>query len=182
MVLDAAVQLVSEDAFHSATMEDLARRAGVSRATVFTRFGSKLGVLEGLSTRCAGGPTMAAIRAAVTVADPVEAIDALIDAAAEHWEEQGFILIQLKAIVVLEPEASALIDEQRDDQRSSTLGLVRRLAASGRLRDGWTPVQAAASLHALTSVETFLELRRDYGLSLAKVKTSLRQLARGFIA
>ena len=43
-------------------------------------------------------------------------------------------------------------------------------------------MQAAASLHALTSVETFLELRRDYGLSLAKVKTSLRQLARGFIA
>src|SRR5215468_2139784 len=99
-VLDAAADLVSEDAFHTATMDDLALRAGVSRATVFSRFGSKVGVLEALSTRCAGSPEMQAIRDALTVDDPVAALDALVDAGCDHWERQGFILIQLKAIVV----------------------------------------------------------------------------------
>jgi hypothetical protein len=36
----------------------------VARATVFSRFGSKLGVLEALSERCAGGPEMRAVREA----------------------------------------------------------------------------------------------------------------------
>src|SRR5262249_55374396 len=69
-VLDAAAGLVAEDAFHTATMDDVARRAGVARATVFSRFGSKLGVLEALSLRCAGGPEMRAIREAQAIAHP----------------------------------------------------------------------------------------------------------------
>jgi hypothetical protein len=55
-------------------MKDLARRAGVSRATVFSRFGSKLGVLEALTVRCAGGPEMRAIKSALAIEDPVEAL------------------------------------------------------------------------------------------------------------
>src|SRR5580765_8687350 len=84
-VLDAAVDLVAEDAFHTATMDDLARRAGVARATVFSRFGSKLGVLEALSLRCAGGPEMRAIREAQALEDPVAAVDALLLAGCDLW-------------------------------------------------------------------------------------------------
>src|SRR6476646_10255762 len=96
-VLDAAVDLVAEDAFHTATIDDLASRAGVSRATVFTRFGSKVGVLEALSTRCASGPEMRAIREAQAIADPVDQLNALLDAGCDLWEQQGYILVQLKA-------------------------------------------------------------------------------------
>jgi AcrR family transcriptional regulator len=45
-VLDASERLIREDAFHSATMDQLAAATGVSRATIFNRFGSKLGVLQ----------------------------------------------------------------------------------------------------------------------------------------
>jgi AcrR family transcriptional regulator len=181
-VLDAAADLVEEDAFHTATMDDLAARAGVSRATVFSRFGSKVGVLEALSTRCAGSPEMRAIREAHAIEDPVEAVDAIIEAACNHWEKQGFILIQLKAIVVLEPEASALIEAQQKEQSEGMADIARGLANVGRLADGWSQPTAAAALHALTSVETFLQLRREHGLSLAKVKATLHRLAQGLIA
>jgi AcrR family transcriptional regulator len=181
-VLDAAVELVEQDAFHTATMDDLAQRAGVSRATVFSRFGSKLGVLEALSVRCAGGPEMRAIREAQAVDDPVEAVDALIDASCNLWETQGFILIQLKAIVVLEPDASALIDDQREDQRTGMKEIAHGLAKAGLMREGWSEARATAALHALTSVETFLQLRREHALSLMKVKDTIKELARGVMA
>jgi AcrR family transcriptional regulator len=181
-VLDAAAELVAEDAFHTATIDDLAARAAVSRATVFSRFGSKLGVLEALSLRCAGGPEMRAIRDAHALEDPVEAVNAAIDAACDLWETQGFILIQLKAIVVLEPQASALIEAQQQDQRAGKQHLARGLAKAGLLRPGWSHARAAATLHVLTSVETFLELRRDHELPLPQVKATLRELAHTVIA
>jgi len=181
-VLDAAASLVEEDAFHTATMDDLARRAGVARATVFSRFGSKLGVLEALSMRCAGGPEMRALREAQGVEDPVAAVEELLVAGCDLWEQEGYIMVQLKAIVVLEPDASRIIDEQDEDQRSGMEGLARGLQRAGRLREGWTVARAAAALHALTSVETFMLLRRDHGLPLAKVKQTIVELSRAMLA
>ena len=137
-ILDAAAELVWEEAFHTATMDDLARRAGVARATVFSRFGSKLGVLEALSLRCAGGPEMRALREAQSVEDPVAAVDALLLAGCDLWEKEGYIMVQLKAIVVLEPDASAIIEAQYDDQRRGMEGLARGLQRAGRLREGWS--------------------------------------------
>jgi AcrR family transcriptional regulator len=180
-VLDAAAGLVAEDAFHTATMDELARRAGVARATVFSRFGSKLGVLEALSLRCAGGPEMRALREAQSIEDPVAALDALLRAGCDLWEKEGYIIVQLKAIVVLEPDASAIIDAQHDDQRRGMQDLARALHDAGRLRRGWSDARATAALHALTSVETFMLLRRDHGLPLAKVKQTIVELARSIL-
>jgi hypothetical protein len=149
---------------------------------MFTRFGSKVGVLEALSTRCASGPEMRAIREAQAIADPVDQLNALLDTGCDLWEQQGYILVQLKAIVVLEPEASGLIDEQRADQRAGIEALARALSKAGLLRDGVTQQTAAAALHALTSVETFLALRRDYRLPLTTVKSTIRELAHSLLA
>lgn len=181
-ILKAAEELINQDAFHTATMEDLARRAGVSRATVFSRFGSKLGVLEALNVRCAGGPEMRAIKSALAIEDPVAALEALIAAVCDLWELQGYILTQLKAIVVLEPEASAMIDEQFQDQRSGLEGLGRRLGRAGRLRSGIGESRATATLHMLTSVETFLALRREGGLSLRQTRETITRLAHALVA
>jgi hypothetical protein len=91
-------------------------------------------------------------------------------------------MVQLKAIVVLEPDASAIIDAQHDDQRRGMEALARGLQRAGRLRDGWSVARAAAGLHALTSVETFMLLRRDHGLPLAAVKQTIVGLSRTIIS
>jgi AcrR family transcriptional regulator len=177
-VLEAAEELILSGDFAQATVAELAEKANVSRATVFSRFGSKLGVLETLSVRCAGGPQMRAIRQAVAMEDPAEAVANLILAGCEHWERQGHILLTLKAIAELEPGAIRLIDDQREDQRSSSEHLARGLDREGRLR-GLTRSQAAAALHMITSVESFMELRRNGGLSLAATKRVLSAMAAG---
>ena len=135
-VLSAAEALIRKDAYSSTTMEELAAAAGVSRATVFNRFGSKLGVLQALFTRCMQSPEMTALQGALDIEDPLAALDTVIDAACVTWEAHGFIHEQLQAIVILEPDLSALVDQQRNEQRDDLQRLTRRLARAGVLRSG----------------------------------------------
>ena len=178
LVLDAAERLIRENAFHSATMDELAAVAGVSRATVFNRFGSKLGVLQALYTRCIESPEMEAIRAALAIEDPVVALEALIEATCAMWEDHGFIQEQLQAIVVLEPDASALVEQQKDEQRADLRDLTRRLDRADRLRHGLGEARVTATLHMLTSLESFVWLRREYDLSLRQTRNTIAELAR----
>jgi len=179
-VLEAAEELIMSGDFAQATVADLADRAGVARATVFSRFGSKLGVLETLAVRCSGGPTMRAIHDAVAIEDPVASLRALVIAASDHWELQGHILLTLKAVSELEPGAIELIEAQRKEQRESMEHIARGLGRQGRLHD-LTPAQAAAALHLITSVESFMELRRNAGMSLVATKKVLMALAEGLV-
>jgi AcrR family transcriptional regulator len=176
-VLEASERLIREDAFHSATMDELAAAAGVSRATVFNRFGSKLGVLQALFTRCVESPEMEAIREALELEDPVVALDAAIEASCAIWEAHGSIMEQLQAIVVLEPEAGAMVEQQKDEQRADLQGLTRRLARADRLRPGLGEMRVSATLHMLTSLEAFLWLRREYGLSVRQTRETIAELA-----
>jgi AcrR family transcriptional regulator len=176
-VLEAAERLIREDAFHSATMDELAAASGVSRATIFNRFGSKLGVLQALYARCVESPEMRAVGEAFALEDPVMALEAVIDTACTMWEAHGFIQEQIQAIVILEPGASATIEQQKDEQRADLQDLTRRLARAGRLRPGLGEARVGATLHMLTSLESFLWLRCEYGLSLRQTRDTLGELA-----
>jgi AcrR family transcriptional regulator len=176
-VLDASEHLIREDAFHSATMDELAEAAGVSRATIFNRFGSKLGVLQALYARCVESPEIEAVREAIAIEDPVTALEAAIEASCAIWEAHGSIMEQLQAIAILEPEASALVEQQKDEQGADLQGLTRRLARAGRLRPGMGEARVTATLHMLTSLEAFLWLRREYGLSVRQTRDTIAELA-----
>jgi AcrR family transcriptional regulator len=177
-VLEAGEEMILSGEFAQATVAELAERAGVARATIFSRFGGKLGVLETLAVRCSGGTTMRAIRQAVALEDPVAAVRALVSASADHWELQGHILLTIKAIAELEPGAIEMVADQRRDQREAMEELTRRLDAVGRLGK-LNRAQAASALHLVTSVESFMELRRNARLSLAATKKVLMVMVEG---
>jgi AcrR family transcriptional regulator len=177
-VLEAAARLMRDDRFHSATMDEIAAAGGVSRATVFNRFGSKLGLLQALFTRATESPEMEAIHEALAIEDPVASLEALIGAVCATWEAHGYIHEQLQAIVVLEPDASAPLEKHRGEQRRDLQGLIRRLARADRLRPGLGEARATAALHMLTSLESFLWLRRQHDLSLRQTRQTIAELAR----
>lgn len=176
-VLDAAEALVHEDRFHTSTMDEVAERAGVSRATLFSRFGSRLGVLEALNTRCAGSSEIRALHEALAIEDPIASLEALVDASCQVWERWGGVQRHLRAIVVLEPEVRPLIEEQRAFQRRSLQALAGDLAERPGLREGLSVRRAAVTLHMLTGLEAFIELRREGDLSLRQTIDTIRELA-----
>src|SRR5438874_2088153 len=47
-VMKAVRELLREGAFHESTVEQVATRAGVSRATVYQQFGSRLGLVDAI--------------------------------------------------------------------------------------------------------------------------------------
>jgi hypothetical protein len=91
---------------------------------------------------------------------------------------RDIVVLQLQAVGVLEPDAAALVDQQREEQRADLERLTQRLAKAGRLRPGLGEARATATLHMLTSLESFLWLRQAYGLSLRQPRETLAKLAR----
>lgn len=74
-VFDAALEVLAERGTRSATMDDVAARSGVSRATLFRRFGGKDAVFEAALARALRGFLTEIETAFVTVTDPGERIE-----------------------------------------------------------------------------------------------------------
>jgi len=82
---------------------------------------------------------------------------------------------------VLEPDAGTPVERHREEQRRDLQGLVRRLGRADLLRPGLSEPRATATLHMLTSLESFLWLRRQHDLSLRQTRETLSELARSLL-
>lgn len=157
-VVDTVRDLLAEGSFHGSTVEQVAERAGVSRATVYTHFGSRTGLVDALCERLDATSALREIR---TTTDA----DRLIELAVEFWAGDERIFEQLYGAVAVDPAAADFVERQRRDRAQE----VDRIAKSKA---------QLAQLLLLTSFETYRELRRGLGLSQAQVTKALQRLSR----
>jgi AcrR family transcriptional regulator len=151
-ILDAARELVA-DGGERVSVGALARRAGVSRATVYNRFGSKTGVLDALRPI-----------AAVEAGD----LQALIDRSCAAWAVRPALFRNLGGASGVEGDAPRRIAED--------------LAAADALRPGCSLKEAEDVLAALTSFPVFDRLHSDGRRSVPAVAGIIRRLAAGILA
>jgi AcrR family transcriptional regulator len=166
-VLAAVHELLAAGEFHTASVEDIAERAGVARATVYQQFGSRLGLVDAMCDAFDANPALLALRR-------VETLDELVELCVEFWSSEEPVLAQLYGVAAVDPAAAALVERQRADRRGELERLLRIVA----------PKAARAALPLLlvaTSFETYVELRRHAGLSERAVVRTLQQLARGAV-
>jgi AcrR family transcriptional regulator len=133
-------------------------RAGVSRATLYTHFGSRTGLVDALCERLGETAALLEIR---TTTD----VDRLIELSVEFWAGDERIFEQLYGAVAVDPAAADVVERQRRDRAQE----IRRVAKSKAQQ---------AQLLLLTSFETYRELRRGVGLSQADVTKTLKRLLR----
>jgi AcrR family transcriptional regulator len=174
--IKAAVhELLAEGGFHEATVEEVADRAGVSRATIYQHFGSRLELVDAICETFDANPALLELRKQVELDDPAEALSRTIASTIRFWSSENAVLGQLYGVAAIDPAAQDLVDRQRSDRRAEYKRLVRNLGRTGRLR---VPEQKALTLLlVLSSYETYRELRAA-GLTDRQTTAFLQEAAR----
>ena len=176
-ITEAVRQLLAEGAFHTSTVEQVAERAGVSRATVYQHFRSRIDLVDAICDTFDANPALLELRETVTDADPQHALRRTVALCVRFWSSEDAVLAELYGIVALDEAAADLVVRQRADRSGEMRRLARTLARAGALRPRVSEARAHELLLVLTSYETFRELRLA-GLSDRRI-TSLLQGAAG---
>jgi len=151
-ILDAARELLrAAAAYPGFTVDAVARRADVARATVYYQFGSKAGLLEAVCDDLAEAGGMADLARVFSTQALGEAIHGFITAFARFWAADRTVMRRLRALAALDPDVGAVIAARDQRRREGITVLVSRLPGS----TGPAAEQAAQMLYALTSFETF---------------------------
>ncbi|HXD69364.1 MAG TPA: helix-turn-helix domain-containing protein [Gaiellales bacterium] len=181
-VVAAVRDLLREGSFHEATVEQVATRAGMSRATLYQHFGSRLGLVDAICETFDANPALVAIRGTVHDADLSTALDRAIAHTVGFWASEEAVLDPLYGAAAVDPAAADLVARQRADRRGELAHLLGRLDEARRLRPGLPPAEALGILLVLTSFEAFRELRRLAGLDEPAVTATLQASARTLLA
>jgi AcrR family transcriptional regulator len=168
-------ELLAEGRFHESTVEDIADRAGVARATVYQHFGSRLELVDAICETFDANPALVELRQLVELEDADEALARTIANTVRFWSSEDAILSQLYGVAAIDPAARDLVDRQRADRRGEYERLVSNLGRARRLRV--PPRKALTLLLVLSSYETYRELREE-GLSDRQVTAFLEKTAR----
>jgi AcrR family transcriptional regulator len=163
-IMGAVRELLAEGAFHEASVEQVAERAGVSRATVYLHFHSRVDLVDAMCDTFDANPALIELRKTVELEDAAAALGETIALTMRFWASEDAILRELYGAAALDPAARELVDRQRRDRRGEMQRLVANLRRSAYLAEPVTDRVALAQLMVLTSYETFRELR-EAGLS-----------------
>jgi AcrR family transcriptional regulator len=158
-IVAAVRELLAEGTFHESTVEEVADRAGIARATLYQHFRSRLELVDAICDTFDENPALRTIREVVDHPDPDTALAETIANAVRFWSSEDPILAQIYGVAAIDPAAQDLVLRQRADRRSEMHRLIRHLRQAGRIRPNLTERQALAQLMLLTSYETYRELR-----------------------
>jgi AcrR family transcriptional regulator len=166
-ILEAAAQLFATKAPASVTMEDIARAAGVGRATLYRRYPDRAAIAVALLDEHERALQERLIRGEPPLgpgASPVERLSAFYDAMVDLLEAHGHLVLGS------EVGRSRYATGAYQFWRAHVAGLVR--AAGRGDRGGLVDV-----LLAPLAPDLYLYLREEQGLSQARVRRALRDLA-----
>ena len=173
-------ELLREQRFHESTVEQVAERAGVSRATVYQHFRSRIDLVDAICETFDAHPALIELRRTIMLPDPETALVRTIALAMRFWESEDAILSELYGVVAIDPAARDLVGRQRADRRSEMRRLAQRLHTTGTLRPGISTTRAQDVLMVLTSYETYRELR-EAGRSAKRLTAELETMARALL-
>jgi AcrR family transcriptional regulator len=167
--------MLADGTFQTATVEDVAERAGVSRASLYQHFRSRIGLIDAVCETLAEDPELRAIFASLELSDAGEGLRGVLRHSVRFWARHEALHRHLYALAEVDAASATMVERQTADRRDRLEGLVRRLAAQDRLRVPRS--EAAAYLMVLTSFGTYLELRRTARRSEAATIRMLQSLA-----
>lgn len=182
-IIDAARSLLLEGALHNATIDGLAARAGVGRATVYRVIGDKRAVVAALTWSELARAQLSKIDEAHALADPRQAVQEVLRENCRMFSELGDGLPLALELARHDPDVAAVVNATYHGRRHQSMdALALRLVDDGLARVGWAAPAIADALIGLTSFDVFEMLTARRGHTPATAAAHLIALAAAFIA
>ena len=173
-VVAAATQCLREDGgLAGFSLDSVARAAGVTRLTVYNQFGSRRGLLEAVFDDIAARGRLDTIPQALSMADPLQGLDAIIERFCAFWSSDEAIG-RLHDAMATDAEFAIALTARNERRRKLLQALMKRLlpadAPARRRRD------AVDFVYAMTSYAMFrlLGANRSVDAVAELVRTSCR--------
>jgi AcrR family transcriptional regulator len=180
-ILEAARQLLANESETELGMEAIARRADVSRLTIYYQFKSRPGLLEALYDHLATRGNMRRMAEVFHEADPSVALEKLVRTFVGFWSSDPVVIRRLRGMATLDTEIDQGI-RARDARRQHAAREILRRTVLGRNKR-LTPVEqnlAADVLSMLTSFESYDALARA-GHNQGAIIATLTRMARAAV-
>jgi AcrR family transcriptional regulator len=155
-IAEAARKLILNQGYGAATMEAIAREAGVATPTVYAVFASKRNILTELIDRAAFGPTyQELVGQAMALADPVARLRMAPRIALQIYDAERSEIQLLRAGGVVISEL-ATIEREKECGRYEAQGpTIALLVQSGRLAPGLDEKEARDIFWTLTARDNY---------------------------
>ena len=166
VILDAALALFTSAGYGATSVADIAERAGVALATVYSSAGTKPALLRLLLDRIDEQADIPRQAAALRGSDdPSDVLRRAITLIRTLTERCGDIIASLASAAGTEPEIASVYRAGRARHRAGSETTVHRIAALGGLRADITPDRAIAILASLNDATVYRSLTGTYGWS-----------------
>jgi AcrR family transcriptional regulator len=150
----AGAMLASRDAI---SLDAVAKRAGVTRLTVYNQFGSRRALLEAVFDHMAERGGLHRIPEAMTDPNPHSALQQLVAIFCGFWEFHSGALWRLHAASATDPEFEESLRARNERRRRLVSALVDRMFEGDRQRPQ-VLAELVDVLFALTSIAFYREL------------------------
>jgi len=175
-IVEAARQLLADESNPAdLSLEAIARKADVSRLTIYYQFGSRPGLLEALYDHLAKRGGMYEMRTVFRETDPTKMLEKMVQRFVAFWSSDPVVMRRLRSMSGLDPEIAAGVHSRDARRQHISEEIVRRLA-----RSGTKPSQLKLSadvLCMLTSFEPYDALARA-GHSETQIARTVTKLAK----
>jgi AcrR family transcriptional regulator len=166
-ILAAAREMLADASQASLSMEAVAKRAGVTRLTVYNQFATKQGLLDAAFDEIAREGGLFELRDVMEQKDPLVAFSRLVEIFCRFWHNHGTAMPKL-AQMAGDAEVATTLTERHARRRHLLAALLGRMQKppSGDLVD---------TLFALTSFEFYRQLDRA-GRTAQQIEALIHEL------
>jgi AcrR family transcriptional regulator len=172
-VIEAAREALSEDQCRSLSMDEIARRAGVARATLYHQFTSKFDLLNVVVAETAGRNDARGVRELRDQPEGARALRQYVPALCTFYASDHILLRNVFGLMAIDPDANRVIESYDANRREGLTQMVRRLSDQGHLSSTFTQAEAVDVLWMLTGFQTFIHLYGSSGLPVEEVASLL---------
>src|SRR5882757_3412948 len=178
-IVAAAGKLLRAKGANSFSLDAVARKAHVTRLTVYNQFGSRRRLLEAVFDDHAARGGLIRLPQAISAPDPGEGLRQLVEIFCDFWSLNHAAMAGLQSMSGADKEFAAAIRARNERRRGILALLLTRLAER---REIAAPAVADLRdlLFAITSLAFFAELARSGGTS--KAASQVKSLAIQVIA